>query len=154
MISKLESSSTQNSNETFTDVHVSLNIPQAYSRDVIANVYVAKLGRYVYLSGRITRVSDNPYWGKTAHIYFAPLGKTIAVKWNNVITEEAFVEIKYAGELYPVIINNIDGIHMEITDEWGMSTWVNVTSIVQVLSHQSLAEQWYQIYISNLEEAS
>ena len=157
MSSNAKSSNRKNSYTTLFDsqsTYGHASLPQEYSRDVIANVFVKKLGRYVYLSGRIVRTSENPNWGKVAHIYFTPLGKTIAVKWNNVITEGAFVEIKYAGEFYPVYINQIDSIRMEVTDEWNMSTWVNVTNIVQVLSHRDLAQAWYQIYYVNMETVS
>ena len=116
------------------------NLPEHYSSDVIANIWVSKLGRYVYLSGTILWTSEND--GKVAHIYIAPLNKVFAVRWNNIVTSDAMVEINYRGERIAVIIEQIDGIKMEVSDEWGNRAWINVTSIIQKIMHQSLAEQW------------
>ena len=112
----------------------SINKPYVSSKDIIVNVYLHQLGRYAFLTGKITDTVDKPLYGKCHMVYIYATRKTILVRANNIISEGSLCKINYRGELFGVLIGQIDMDIMYVYDRaTGDSAWVKVTSIQSVM---------------------
>lgn len=119
-------------------INKSVNKPD----QVLAKVFVREANAYLYLTGTISHHSDNAAWGKTAHIYFPAINRTIAVKKNNVLKAEALVEIKHNNRHIPVRILKIEGSRLYVADIKDNRAWVKVSSVTATISHQDLTDQY------------